>query len=93
MQRIIDGTWTGTNQWHGIAEGLVTLCEMKNLAPGTEEKVNAAIEGFKNGTLDIWAGEIKDNTGNVVVASGATLSDGELLSMMWLIEGVNGSAN
>ena len=93
VQRIVDGTWTGTNQWHGIAEGLVTLCEMKNLAPGTEEKVNAAIEGFKNGTLDIWAGELKDNAGNVVVAEGATMTDAELLSMMWLIEGVNGSVN
>ena len=93
VQRITDGTWTGTNQWHGIAEGLVSLCEMKNLAPGTEEKVNAAIEGFKNGTLDIWAGELKDNAGNVVVAEGATLTDAELLTMMWLIEGVNGSAN
>ena len=66
---------------------------MKNLAEGTEEKVNAAIEGFKNGTLDIWAGELRDNAGNVVVAEGATMSDAELLTMMWLVEGVNGSAN
>ena len=93
VQRITDGTWTGTNQWHGMAEGLVDLCEMKNLADGTEEKVAEAMEGFKNGTLDIWAGELKDNAGNVVVAEGATMSDAELLSMMWLIEGVNGSAN
>lgn len=93
VQRIIDGTWTGTNQWHGMAEGLVDLCEMKNLADGTEEKVAEAMEGFKNGTLDIWAGELKDNAGNVVVAEGATMSDAELLSMMFLLEGVNGSAN
>lgn len=93
VQRVIDGTWTGSHQWNGIAEGLVTLCEMKNLAEGTEEKVNAAIEGFKNGTLDIWAGELRDNAGNVVVAEGATMSDVELLTMMWLVEGVNGSAN
>ena len=92
-QRIIDGTWTGTNQWLGIADGLVDLCEMKNLAEGTEEKVNAAIEGFKNGTLDIWAGEIMDNTGNVAVSNGATLTDGELLSMSWFVAGVNGSVN
>ena len=66
---------------------------MKNLAEGTEEKVNAAIEGFKNGTLDIWAGEIMDNTGNVAVSNGATLTDGELLSMSWFVAGVNGSVN
>lgn len=93
IQRIIDGTWTGANQWLGMAEGLVSLCEMKNLAEGTEEYVNAAIEGFTNGTLDIWAGEIYDNAGNVVVAEGATMSDAELLSMSWLVDGVNGSVN
>lgn len=91
VQRIIDGTWTGTNQWLGIQDGLVSLCEMQNLADGTEDLVNEAIEGFKNGTLDIWSGEIKDNAGNVVVENGATLDDAALLSMSWFVEGVNGS--
>lgn len=93
VQRIIDGTWTGTNQWLGIQDGLVSLCEMKNLADGTEDLVNEAIEGFKNGTLDIWCGEIKDNAGNVVVENGATLDDAALLSMSWFVEGVNGSVS
>lgn len=91
VQRISDGTWTGTNQWLGIQDGLVSLCEMKNLAEGTEELVNEAMDGFKNGTLDIWTGEIKDNEGNVVVEAGATLDDAALLSMGWFVEGVNGS--
>lgn len=91
VQRIIDGTWTGTNQWLGIQDGLVSLCEMQNLADGTEDLVNEAIEGFKNGTLDIWSGELKDNAGNVVVENGATLDDAALLSMSWFVEGVNGS--
>lgn len=93
VQRIIDGTWTGTNQWLGMADGLVSLCEMYNLADGTEEKVNAAIEGFTNGTLDIWAGELYDNAGNLVVAEGETLSDADLLSLSWFVDGVNGSVN
>lgn len=93
VQRIIDGTWTGTNQWLGIQDGLVGLTEMYNLADGTEEKVNEAINGFKNGTLDIWAGEISDNEGNVVVAEGETLDDAALLSLSWFVDGVNGSVN
>ncbi len=91
VQRIIDGTWTGTNQWLGIADGLVSLCEMYNLADGTEELVEAAIEGFATGTLDIWEGEIYDNAGELVVESGATLTDAELLSMYFFVDGVNGS--
>ena len=91
VQRISDGTWTGTNQWLGIEDGMVSLCDMHNLADGTEELVNEAIDGFKNKTLDIWQGEIKDNQGNVVVSEGETLDDAALLSMDWLIDGVNGS--
>lgn len=91
IQRIEDGTWTGTNQWLGIQDGLVTLCDMHNLADGTEELVNEAYEGFANGTLDIWTGEIYDNEGNVAVAEGETLDDAALLSMDWFVEGVNGT--
>lgn len=93
IQRVIDGTWSGTNQWLGMADGLVSLCDMHNLADGTEEKVNEAIDGFTDGTLDIWAGEIYDNEGNLAVAAGATLSDAELLSLTWFVDGVNGSVN
>lgn len=91
VQRIIDGTWTGTNQWLGIQDGLVSLCETHNLADGTQEPLDEAYEGFENGTLDIWAGEIKDNAGNVAVAEGETLDDAALLSMDWFVEGVNGT--
>ncbi len=91
VQRIIDGTWTGTNQWLGIQDGLVSLCEPHNLADGTQEIVDKAYDGFANGTLDIWTGEIKDNSGNVVVAKGETLDDAALLSMNWFVEGVNGT--
>ncbi len=93
VQRIVDGTWTGTNQWLGMQEGLVSLTEMYNLADGTEEQVNEAEEGFKNGTLDIWAGPISDNQGNVAVAEGKTLDQAALFSMNWFVEGVNGSAS
>lgn len=93
VQRIVDGTWTGTNQWLGMQEGLVSLTEMYNLADGTEEKVTEAEEGFKTGTLDIWTGPISDNQGNEAVAGGQTLDQAALFSMNWFVEGVNGSAS
>ncbi len=93
VQRIVDGTWTGANQWLGMQEGLVSLTELYNLADGTEQKVNNAEEGFKTGTLDIWSGPISDNQGNVAVAEGKTLDQAALFSMNWFVEGVNGSAS
>ena len=91
VKRITDGTWTGTNQWLGIQDGLVSLCDMHNLADGTEDLVNTAIAGFKDGSLDIWKGEILDNAGNVTVPAGQTLDDAALLSLNWFVNGVNGS--
>lgn len=91
VQRVIDGTWTGTSQWLGIQDGLVSLTEMYNVAEGTQEAVDAAIAGFMDGTLDIWAGEILDNEGNVAVPAGETLDDASLLSLYWFVDGVNGS--
>ena len=91
VQRIVDGTWTGTNQWLGMADGLVSLGEIYNAAEGTEDVVAEAEAGFLDGSLDIWAGEIKDNEGNVKVAEGETLDDAALLSLDWFVEGVNGT--
>ena len=44
------------------------------------------------GTFDIFAGELKDNTGKVVIAKGTTLkqTDVTLESMNYLVEGVIG---
>ena len=91
VKRIEDGTWVGANQWLGIQDGLVSLCEPHNLADGTQELIDEAFDGFKNGTLDIWQGEIRDNQGEVKVAEGETLDDAALLSFNWFVEGVNGS--
>ena len=91
VQEILAGTWTGTNQWLGIKDGVVELDKLTNCAEGTEEAVKAARDAIVNGTLSVWAGTIKDNTGVVRVEEGATLTDADLLSLDWLVDGVIGS--
>jgi basic membrane protein A len=41
--------------------------------------------------FDVFAGPINDNTGKVVVPAGAMLQQSDLLSMQWLVEGINGT--
>ena len=91
VERIINGEWTGTNQWLGIAEGLVSLGEVYNSSEECTAKVDEAYQGFADGTLDIWAQEIVDNAGNVVSPEGETFTDEELLNMFFFVQGVNGS--
>ena len=93
VQKIIDGTWKSENYWgHGHRdEGIVKLDKLSaNCAEGTEEAIQKAQEEIDNGK-HVFAGPLKDNEGNVRVQEGATMTDDEMLSMDWFVEGVIGS--
>jgi len=55
----------------------------------------AAKAKFMDGSMVIYQGEIKDNTGKVVVPASVGLKqqDLELERMSWLVEGVVGKTN
>lgn len=93
VQKIIDGTWKAENYWgHGhMDEGIVKLDKLSaNCAEGTQEAIQKAQEEIDNGK-HVFAGPLKDNEGNVKVQEGATMTDDEMLSMDWFVEGVIGS--
>ncbi len=94
IENIIAGTWEGKTYWEGLSAGMVSLDTLtENCAEGTAEAVATAEAAIKDGTLKIFAGELKDNTGAVRVAAGTEMTDAELQSFDWLVEGVIGSVN
>ncbi len=46
-----------------------------------------------NSEWDVFWGELKDNTGVVKQQANGKMSDGDMLSMMWFVDGVIGSTN
>jgi basic membrane protein A len=91
---IVDGSWSGRFEFLGLDSGVVDVDELTdNNAPGAREAVGEAKAAILNGSLDVFAGEIRDNDGNVRVAAGESLSDEEILTLDWFVEGVNGSIN
>jgi basic membrane protein A len=78
----------------GLKEGFVKPSPYGSMVSEAGRKnadtVKAAMMG---GSFDIFKGELKDNTGKVVIAKGKTLkqTDLELESMNYLVEGVVGS--
>lgn len=92
VQQVIDGTWTNTPVWEGMDTGLVFLDDLTSIAPDdAADKVKEVQDKIISGEFDVFQGEIKDNEGNVKVKDGDTLSDEELLSFNWLVEGVVGT--
>ena len=78
----------------GLKEG---FCKMSTYGPAVSDEAkqaaDAALASFMDGSKVIYSGEIKDNQGNVVVASGEELKqqDPKLEEMGYLVDGVIGS--
>jgi simple sugar transport system substrate-binding protein len=78
----------------GLKDG---FCKLSPYGPAVSEEAKTAAEAAKTGLLDgslvIYNGEIKDNTGKVIVAQGESLKqqDPKLEQMDYLVEGVIGS--
>lgn len=91
VESILDGTWHSRQYWGGLETGVVGLADLTELCePGTKEHVEKRMEKIIQGNLDIFSGEIYDNHGNLRVKKGESLTDDEIWSMDWFVQGVNG---
>lgn len=91
IKKVMGGTWKSGDVWGGFKEGMVQMAPMnpavpKDVADLAKER-QAAIAA---GKLHPFAGPIKDQAGKVRVPQGKHLTDPEILSMNWFVEGVVG---
>ena len=94
VQSVIDGTWKSEQYWGGMNDGIVLLDDLTALAPGAAQaQVDTAEKAIKDGSLVIFSGELKDQTGTVRVNSGSSMTDEALLSMDWFVNNVVGTLN
>jgi len=80
INSIIDGSFTTTPYFGGLADGLVDIAPLNKalVAPGTEEAVDAAKDRIINGGFNVFDGLIETNDGRTIGTSGGTLSDSEI---------------
>ena len=91
LQNIIDGNRKGETYWEGLKAGMVALDEMTDLVT---DEIKTKVEEVKTEIINgkhVFAGEIKDQNGEVKVEEGKTMTDTELLNFDWFVEGVNGT--
>ena len=77
----------------GLKDGFVKVSDYgPSVSDKAKEAAEAAKAKFMDGTMVIYKGELKDNTGKVVVPAGVEMKqkDPELEKMNWLVEGVIG---
>lgn len=90
VNKIMDGSFSGTDIFAGIAEGAI---EVAGLSPDLSEEQRAAIlakqEDIGQGKAHPFTGPITNNQGNLVVAEGATPDVGAIKGMNYIVEGID----
>lgn len=88
---LLDGSWKTGNVWGGVKEGMIRVGYFGSKVPkAVQEEVLARQKDIAAGKLRPFAGPIVDNDGKPVAAKGQALTDEQILSMNFLVSGVQG---
>ncbi len=92
VQQVMDGTWVSSQYWGGWKDGVVDLSPIGAMVPEDVKAMAATeIDAFRAGESTIYTiftGPLVDQDGTERIAAGVAMTDEELLSMDWLVEGV-----
>lgn len=93
-QSVMDGTWEPDELWYGLEEGTMVP---GTFGPAVTDDVIQAVEdataAMIAGDLEVFAGPITDQEGNVRIPEGETMSIEDMLAIDWFIEGIEGSVS
>ncbi len=88
----LDGTWKTHDYWGGIKDGTIVLAPYNPALPkAVADEVDAKKAEIASGKLMPFAGPLTDQAGAQKVPAGAGLSDKDILSLNWLVQGVQGT--
>ena len=86
-----DGSWTSGNVWGGVKQGMVRVGDFGPKVPkAVQQEVLARQKDIACGKLLPFAGPIVDNEGREVVPKGQAMTDEQILTMNFLVSGVQG---
>ena len=90
---VADGTYKPESYWGGLETGTIALDAYgPSVTDDTKKLIDDTAAKIKDHSWDVFTGPIKDQSGAVKVADGAKLTDAEMLSIDWFVEGVVGDA-
>lgn len=88
---VVDGNWKPEARWDGLAGGVVKMAPYNEQIPAdVVAKLKQLEADIGSGKVHPYAGELKDQDGNVKVAGGAVLADADIRGMNWFVKGMIG---
>ena len=99
IQSLQSGSWENDNTdngvkainyWWGMAAGVIDVVYTQALPDGLKHLVELLKKSIIDGSLLPFAGVIHDQDGSIVVPEGSVLDTEEIVTMNWLVEGIDG---
>ncbi len=92
VKAVQDGTWKSEQYWGGMEEGVIDIGPYGPMVPEDVKKLVAQKkQEIIAGKLVVFAGPLKDNKSVLRVPAGKAMTDAEMLSFDWFVEGVDGT--
>ncbi|NLL37019.1 MAG: BMP family ABC transporter substrate-binding protein [Fretibacterium sp.] len=92
VKQVHEGTWKSEAIWWGLKEGAVGLAPFGSAVPEEVKKLVADEHSrIVSGEWDVFTGPIKDQESVIQVKEGQRMTDDEVWSMGWFVEGVLGT--
>lgn len=92
VESVINKTWKNDQYWGPLSDGIVDIAPYGPMVTEDTKKLVAdAKEKIMGKKWDVFTGPIKDQTGVVKVPAGQVMSDKDMLSFDWFVEGVDGT--
>ncbi|MBK7119281.1 MAG: BMP family ABC transporter substrate-binding protein [Comamonadaceae bacterium] len=91
IQAAANGSWTSGKVWGGVKEGMIRVGDFGPKVPkAVQQEVLARQKDIASGKLKPFSGPIVDNEGREVVPKGQAMTDEQILTMNFLVSGVQG---
>jgi basic membrane protein A len=89
---VVEGTATSDTYYYEGGNCAQLAAFNDDLVPqDVQDKVAQAKADLESGKISVFAGELKDNKGNVLVEAGKVMSDDKINTQEFLVENVEGN--
>jgi len=91
IEKVMNDEWAVENVWLGMTDGMIDIAPLTaNAKPEIAEVVEAYKAKILNGEFKVFEGVLTKQDGTLVGEEGQAFADGDLLSMSYFLNGVNG---
>ena len=92
VKAVMNKTWKSDQYWGGLTDGIVGLSPFGPMVTDDVKKLVAEKKSMIiKDDYAVFAGPIKDQSGQIKVKAGQKMTDQEMLSFDWFVQGIEGT--